>query len=390
MNRINKILCVLPKYSFGDSKKGISPEYNAIYRPIKKNRKNVYYFDSLKSKNLKQVNLELLKKVKKTNPDLIFFALSSFEINIETLINIKKKFNCLIVNWCSDDEWRFNQYSSLLSPFFDCMITTSIEAKKKYKKNKQFSILSHWGCPDHWIRNPVISKKCRYDVSFIGKSYFDREDIILFLNSKNINVKCFGYGWGTRVLKDREIPEIFRYSKISLNFSATRGFGKQTKARVFEVTGSGGFLLTENSDNLFNFYNSKQILVFNNKEELLKKINKVLINPKLRDKMVYSSFKTSKKYSYSAIMKKIISELEITKIKKKTNLKFENSQDLSILEKFILNFYKFCTVSILKIFFENDKSLKISRRLLFEIEWRLRREKTYSKTGWCFNLFGII
>ena len=31
---------------------------------------------------------------------------------------------------------------------------------------------SHWGCPDHWIRNPVISKKCKYDVSFVGKSLF--------------------------------------------------------------------------------------------------------------------------------------------------------------------------------------------------------------------------
>ena len=52
MNRINKILCVLPKYSFGDIKRGISPEYNAIYKPIQKNYKNVFYFDSLKYSNL--------------------------------------------------------------------------------------------------------------------------------------------------------------------------------------------------------------------------------------------------------------------------------------------------------------------------------------------------
>ena len=50
MTRINKILCVIPKYSFGDIKRGISPEYNAIYKPIKKNYNNVYYFDSLSSK----------------------------------------------------------------------------------------------------------------------------------------------------------------------------------------------------------------------------------------------------------------------------------------------------------------------------------------------------
>ena len=67
MNNINKILCVLPKYSFGDIKKGISPEYNAIYKPIKKNYKKVYFFNSLGSKNLKKINKDLINRVKKLN-----------------------------------------------------------------------------------------------------------------------------------------------------------------------------------------------------------------------------------------------------------------------------------------------------------------------------------
>ena len=79
MNRINKILCVLPKYSFGDKKKGISPEYNAILKPIKKNYKNVNFFDSLKSINLKKNNDDLFKKTKRLKPDIIFFAISSMK-----------------------------------------------------------------------------------------------------------------------------------------------------------------------------------------------------------------------------------------------------------------------------------------------------------------------
>ena len=125
MNRINKILCVLPKYSFGDIKRGISPEYNAIYKPIKKNYKNVFYFDSLKYSNLKKINFELVKEVKKHKPDIIFFAISSYEINIETLVEIKNNYGCFLLNWCSDDEWRFDQHSKLLSKYFDCMVTTS-------------------------------------------------------------------------------------------------------------------------------------------------------------------------------------------------------------------------------------------------------------------------
>lgn len=391
MNRINKILCVLPKYSFGDIKKGISPEYNAIYKPVKKNFKNVFFFDSLKSSNLKKNNSDLLDQVKKLRPDLIFFAISSYEINIETLIKIKKNQNSLLLNWCSDDEWRFEQHSKLLSKYFDCMITTSEEAKLKYLKLKRYSILSHWGCPDEWIGKPIISNRCKYDVSFIGKSYFDRKNIIEFLKLNNIKVKCFGVGWGTKVLKDSEISKIFRLSKISLNFSSTRGFQKQLKARVFEVTGSGGFLMTEDSDNLLKFFNTKQISIFKNNHELLKNINKLLNNFELRDKMVFSSSKISKNYSYSTIIKKIINKIKKTKFKKKANdIKFINFKDLNKFEIILLKIYKFLSISVLNFFFNNERSIKISRRFLFEIEWRVRKEKTYSQTGWCFNLFNIV
>ena len=104
------------------------------------------------------------------------------------------------------------------------------------------------------------------------------------MKSNNIKVKCFGVGWGTRILKDNEISKIIRLSKISLNFSSTRGFRKQLKARVFEVTGSGGFLMTEYSDNLLKFFNTKQISVFKNNHELLKNIKKLLNNFEIRRK----------------------------------------------------------------------------------------------------------
>ncbi len=391
MNRINKILCVLPKYSFGDINKGISPEFNAIYKSIKKNYKNVYFFDSLNSYNLKKINLELLKIVKNLKPDIIFFAISSYEINIETLVEIKQKFRCIMLNWCSDDEWRFEQHSKILSPYFDCMITTSKKAKFKYAKEKKFSILAHWGCPDNWIGKPIPSKKCTYDVTFVGKSYFDRKNIIEYLKSNNINVKCFGYGWGTKVLKDGEMSKIFRHSKISLNFSSTRGSYKQLKARVFEVTGSGGFLMTEFSENLHEFYNSKQISVFKNRRELLNNIEKLLNNFKLRDKMVMSSYKISKKYSYSSIVRRIIEKIKKTKIKtyKEKNW-FIKTKKLSSFEIFFLKGYKILSLTFLKIFFDTKKSIKISRRILFEIEWRIRKEQTYSQRGWCFNLFNIV
>ena len=270
------------------------------------------------------------------------------------------------------------------------MITTSKEAKQKYNQEKKFSILSHWGCPDDWIGKPITAKKCKYDISFVGKSYFDRKNIIEYLRSHNIKVTCFGYGWGTRVLKDREISKVFKNSKISLNFSTTRGSNKQLKARVFEVTGAGGFLMSEYSENLKNFFNNKQISIFNNKEELLRNIKKILSNIELRDKMVNVSSKVSKNYSYSYIIKKIINKIQNKKIeKKRINLELINLKKLSTFEFFFLKTYKLLTISILEMFYDKKKSVRFSRRLLFELEWRLRGEKTYSKSGWCSKLYNI-
>ena len=99
-------------------------------------------------------------------------------------------------------------------------------------------------------------------------------------------------------------PIYLDYLKFLFNFSSTRSSLKQLKARVFEVTGSGGFLMTEYSDNLLKFFNTKQISIFKDKEELLNNIKKILSNYKLRNKMVISSSKHSKNFSYSSIIKK--------------------------------------------------------------------------------------
>ena len=106
--------------------------------------------------------------------------------------------------------------------------------------------------------------------------------------------------------------------------------------------------------------------------------------------MVISSSKHSKNFSYSSIIKEIIKKIQKTKIKKSNKIQFNELKNLTRFELFILQVYKLLSISFLKIFFDSKKSFKISRRVLFEIEWRIRKEHTYSKTGWCFNLFNII
>ncbi len=384
----------MPKYTFGLRERGLSPEFKAIYHTLKNNNYDVEYYDSLKFKDdISKINYNLLKKIKKKKFDILFFSLSHYEILIDTLISIKKSCNAKLINWFSDDSWKFYQYSKYYSQYFDLVISNSLIANKFYNKKFIPAVLSSWGCPDDWSNNFVTSSKCKNDIIFIGNSYLGREKIINFLKQNNLNIKCYGWGWNTKILSDSQMGKKIRTSKICLNFSKSKGNYNQTKARVFEITGSGGFCLTEFSPELNKFFKiGKEIDCFNSKEQLLKKINFYLNKIELRDKIAKNgNIRCKKNYLYSKIISKIIKKSKKIKISK--NLKNLNNQKINYFEKLFFNLlilYKFLSLIFLKPFLSKQRALKFSRKLIFEIEWRLRGEKTYTSRGWCVNLFGII
>ena len=367
----------------------MSPEYNAIYKPLKKKFKNLKLYDSLNLKNINKNNLELINFCKKNKPDFLFFSVYNFEFYLETLAYLKKELGIKLINWSSDDSWRFNQHSKIISSYFDVMITTSSDAYSYYKKNNINSILTSWGCPDDWFRTVKKSTKCKRDIIFIGQKYFDREKIIKLLR-KNFKVDCYGKGWENKPLKDNQVSNFLRNSKISLNFSKSRGKIKQTKARVFEICGSGSLCLSENSPELRSFYSRSEVISFNDTEQLKYAIKNYLKNSALRDKIaIKANKKTKKKYSYSEIQKDIILKIQKFQFTDNKNHIIKKTF-LSLLIKYtFLSFIKI-SYNVLTIFIKKNLATKIVRRAFFELEWRIRGKKTYTKLGACnafFNSF---
>ena len=220
----------------------------------------------------------------------------------------------------------------------------------------------------------------------------DRKENINFLKDNGIKVACFGAGWNNKSVSEKKMRKIFKNSKMSLNFSKSRGIEKQIKARVFEIIGAGGFCLSEEALNISKFFRpNEQISLFKNKNELLKKVNFFLKNPKIRDQIAQKGNAHSRKnYLNSFIISKIINK--VLKFKKR---EFKPTKELKtnlfiyrILVK-ICFFYKFLLNLLLIIFVDKKKALKISRRILFEIEWRMRKRKTYTKFGYCSKIFNF-
>jgi spore maturation protein CgeB len=395
-----KILCIFSKYAFGDSKLGLGPEYNNFYKSIKNIFYNVKFFNSYNlKKKISETNSELYNFCKKYKPDIIFMSIVLYEIYTDNLERIKKDFKPIIINWHPDDSWRYEQHSTFFLDYLDCAVTTYKSAHQNNLRKGFFSIRHSWGCPDHWLGLFKNSNNCKIDILFIGKRYMDRENFIKKLKILGFNVVCYGDGWDNGPILDSKVSKLIQNSRITLNFSSSRGSAKQTKARVFEVTGAGGFCLSEHSDDLGDFFKiGKELDVFYDYKDMIKKIRFYLKNPSKRDSIAkQGNIKCKKFYAYSSIVKDIFYRVNKKYFLHKKNL---NSENFNNKEEFLiyknsnvytfLKFYKFFSLLILNLFFSRKKSLKISRRVLFEIEIKLRKEKTYSSKGWCSNLFNLV
>jgi len=385
-----KIICALPKFSYGIQNRDYSTEYQSFYPEIKKKFNNTIYFNTLdRDISIEDMNKKFLEICLKFKPDYIFMSLANYEIYIETLVMIKKSIKTVLLNWCSDDSWRFKEHSKLYGRFFDYSITTDKNAYFKYKQNKIDAILSNWGCPNKWLNKTKNSSKCKYDITFIGSSYMGRDKIVNKLFKDGFKINCFGFGWKNKPVKSHRFSKILNNSKICINFSRSRKNVFQTKARIFEITGSGSLCITEKSKDTNKFFqNNKELVIFNNYNELKNKISYYIKNPKLRDKIALRGYERCKKnYLYSKIIKQVFDKIDQKKRKiKNIEIKYKNYQSLFYLIFLLIKFlsYFFTLVPILK------NSQKIFRRISFELEWRIRSELVYSKKGWSSKLYGNI
>lgn len=79
-----------------------------------------------------------------------------------------------------------------------------------------------------------------------------------------------------------EMVKLFNSSKVVLNFHADSRYGPNM--RVFEATGSGAFLLTDNVEGLESFFKiGKEIMTFNDMKELLSLTKYYLDDERERD-----------------------------------------------------------------------------------------------------------
>jgi len=401
-----KILCVFGQHNYGDPARGVGYEYTNFIPALKNLGHEVVFFESLnKSKysDYADMNRKLLQAVEQEKPNIIFFVLMTYEIWTETLQLIQKGSDAALIHWATDDSWKYEQFSRFMAPLFDVYATTYPSAVDKAAADGLENLtLTQWAADSSRMSAPLKSDQCRYQVSFIGSCYGNRKQWVNDLKQRGVQIEAFGYGWPNGPVAAEDIAGIMRASQISLNFGDSGVViengkpirSRQIKARVFEVPGAGGLLLTERAEYLESFYvPDKEVVVFGDIDELVEKIEYLLGHPDKRDFIAQTGYERTKtEHSYESRFEPLIEQaLERRKDRgaAKFTIDFEQFERLAQSHRphVLLRLLKILLLLPCLLLWGKQRGPRAARRFIFEFSWRYLGKKTYSVTNWAGRVF---
>lgn len=389
-----RVLCVFGQHNYGDVSRGESPEYSAFIPAFKNLGYEVDFFDSWNRRiypDLAHLNYELLNKVRIFRPDILFTVHMNYELWLESIQYIKFRYGVTALTWATDDSWKYREVSRFIAGSYDKIVTTYPHVVQKYKTDGIDNVLvSQWAAISSNLRFPQYSDCCKYDVTFIGTSHGTRGKMIEALRLRGINVACFGYGWPNGPIATEEIPLIINQSRICLNFANSIG-NNQIKARVFEVPGAGGFLLTENARDLDKYYVvDEEIVVFSDFEDLVAKIKFYLTNSEERDLIAKAGFqRTVSEHTYEHRLKGMLNFDIYASDYNSKYLQISNFDKVIARHKItpLLKITRNLIRSLAILIFGKQKGARAARRLVYEISWRFFGRQTFTSSGFPGRLF---
>ena len=401
-----KILCVFGQYNYGDPQRGLGYEYCNFIPALKELGHDIVFFESLNKScysDFADMNRQLLQMVEREKPDIIFCVLMTYEIWMETLQLIREGSEAALIHWATDDSWKYEQFSRFWVSVFDLYATTYPSAVTKSEKEGLGNVvLSQWAADSTRMKEPICAKDCCYQVSFVGSTYGNRKQWVEALKQRGVDVDTFGYGWPGGPVSAGDIAVIMRESQVSLNFGDSgivleKGKpmrSRQIKARVFEVPGAGGLLVTEKAENLEKFFIlDEEIVIFDGIDNLVEKIEYLLSHPDKRDAIAQAAYnRTKAEHSYEARFEPLI-ETAIEQRKKRDTLRkgidFEGFEIIAQKHRphMLLYLLKILLLLPCILIWGKPRGTRAARRFLFEFSWRFLGKKTYSATNWAGRIF---
>jgi len=168
------------------------------------------------------------------------------------------------------------------------------------------------GARAYWITQGVNSEVFNkrefpkaYDVVFVGTRNPKRSRYIDALKSAGISVTCFGRGWDNRPIYENELVDIYRKSRIILNFCQP---GAGFSIRVFQAMGTGSFVLSEYCRDLQAIFRpAVELDWFHDEHSMVREVRQYLDDDILREQIAENGCGfVHKNHSWSTVMQRIL------------------------------------------------------------------------------------
>jgi spore maturation protein CgeB len=395
-----KILCVFGRHAYGDPARGEGYEHANFVPAFAALGHQVELFDSFdrgRYRDFADLNLRLIEHVQAFQPDVIFCVLMGYEVWLETLDLIRSRTPAAVVNWGTDDSWKFRQFTRYLTEHVDLHVTTHARALAEAEKlGINNIVVSQWAAATPRLAEPLPSQACTYDVSFVGAAYGNRRKQVKEMARRGIDVTCFGHGWERGPVASRDVDRIYRSSRVSLNFADSglqlSGIGlarsRQVKARTFEVPGAGGFLLSEESDSLAEYFRvGAEMITYRDDDELAEKIHYFLNHSDERDAIARAGHqRVRREHLYEARFAPILERaIEIAGERRKQPWALNSDLLLTLVEKHRGGIALRRVLDALRAtggdLAHRRLFWRALRRLVYEISWRACGEQTFRAAG---------
>ena len=226
---------------------------------------------------IEAMSAELVERTAATAPDLLFLVPCAPAVDPlhAALRQITASGRTRTLAWICDDPWQFDDYSRHWAACVDWLVTTDPDSVPRYRELGAGArvVQSQWAADAGAFDLPDVPLDL--DVSFVGQPHGNRREVVDRLRAAGLPVATFGGGWtpASAPLSPAAMTGVFRRSKINLNFGESLdGSCQQIKARIFEVTACGGFLLTAAVPHLQRYFEpGVEIETFADAEELAAK-----------------------------------------------------------------------------------------------------------------------
>ena len=270
-------------------------------------------------------------------PDVCFAGFNEYDLGKEVFCKVKNETSTEMVYIGDDDTWRWERVGRHFAHCFNWILTYDGRAVKKYKSIGCKNVIHHQPGVDLETYRKLENVQKNIDVSFVGLWSKPREQLINYLRNAGIDVFVRGVGWPEGPVSQEELISIINRSKISLSlntpafyfgwrpivrlFFRRAYFGEsgphikldiqnfpdnvrswlmkknaQVKSRHFEVPACGTLEMTQDADDLRDYYElGKEIVVYENEKDLVEKINYYLTHDEEREMIARAGYERTQR-----------------------------------------------------------------------------------------------